>query len=64
MSIHLRERELRVHCAFTSLRTTHTESWTVAYSLSTPGSINEACARMRHDDAPTSQKKIMNGEEM
>ena len=46
-----------------SRRVPHTESCTLAYSLSTPGSISAACPRMRHEEAPTSQKNIMNGEE-
>jgi len=41
----------------------HTPSWTVAYSLSTPGSIILACVRMSTPEAPTNQKKVPRGEE-
>lgn len=41
----------------------YTASWIVEYSLSIPGSIKHACPRIRQDDAPTSQKKVMKGDE-
>ena len=39
-----------------------TLSWTWAYSLSIPGSIMVAWPRMRTAEAPTSQKKVLNGD--
>lgn len=41
----------------------HTPSWTLAYSLSTPGSMILACKKMRKPDAPTSQKNVPSGED-
>ena len=45
------------------IRSVHTASWTLAYSLSTPGSMILACKKMRKPEAPTSQKNVPSGED-